>query len=774
MKLIEQVNNKNIFDLCLHWETKAGEFCYSVKHKKLTPMPKGGPRNYSNDKGEWFDSPKNLGGAYTLADTKVLARAGDHLDYFVYFEYSQRDNVILWAQAKIASNRVYDSNGPEWKITGKGYIAKDKTVYFWNKITQTMNATSSLLTHSSLVILNTSVNLAKIFGKMWGSIVGGPNNTVFSLTNLWQIQAWLGTKEVCRKTGSSQIKIDEITLKMFNAPTPEMPQWNDDIKLKSYWFRYHNDRAQNVNIIYIFNEDVVIRNFSRRKYENGQIKNYEGARCVITPKKIIFASKNCFGEWCVNSALSIGAFEGTIIMANKMEQNTFAYWAFKTANEMALQAQKSQKQHNDNIEKVWEEKKNEFYSMVEESRQNASFLKMNEYNDSLHAEFKTNIMGKCQRRYIILDSWLYAVTKDCPCNVNYIGQILPIAINIIKTPIIEQIYKIGLTKLAYFLCKIEVREDRITPCLGKINKSNSLLQSLQINSFQCQLWTKLIQKIDWGTCSLNSSDSIKCDSLAILKEILGNDLRSVDNEIFKIYLEILEKIAEDTPRFSRYNIQENIINVIKSLKEFHNKNEWEDIIQRIYSVVGTPLYVNAIVDGWSQYIRIKDYNKTVGDNKKILLPKYSIKTLEEAQKFHDSTTNLYSLASIAISEVQFNTLSKFWTKYKFEDDKYQIVLPRSSADIVNEGVALHHCVKTYVTKVTQHETNILFLREKSNLDKPFFTIEVSNNQCIRQIHGFGNRWPATEPNVIPFIDKWVEAKKLSGWDGIKGIARYHY
>lgn len=50
-----------------------------------------------------------------------------------------------------------------------------------------------------------------------------------------------------------------------------------------------------------------------------------------------------------------------------------------------------------------------------------------------------------------------------------------------------------------------------------------------------------------------------------------------------------------------------------------------------------------------------------------------------------------------------------------------------------------------------------FLKKKETPDKPFFTIELTNNEQIRQIHGFAN-CDITTVDILPRLRLW-----LRGW-----------
>ena len=108
---------------------------------------------------------------------------------------------------------------------------------------------------------------------------------------------------------------------------------------------------------------------------------------------------------------------------------------------------------------------------------------------------------------------------------------------------------------------------------------------------------------------------------------------------------------------------------------------------------------------------------------------------------------------------RFEELSKMWDKYDYSDEKYAIVVPKTPSDIINEGTKLHHCVKTYIKKILQQETIILFLRKNNELDIPYFTIELRGDKVV-QIHGAFNCNLRESGSEREFITSWAKEKKL--------------
>lgn len=111
-------------------------------------------------------------------------------------------------------------------------------------------------------------------------------------------------------------------------------------------------------------------------------------------------------------------------------------------------------------------------------------------------------------------------------------------------------------------------------------------------------------------------------------------------------------------------------------------------------------------------------------------------------------------------------------KLEMSDDVYSIIACKDLTDLVKEGRCLNHCVGSYITSVSEGREFILFLRKKKDLDTPFFTIDVTPDKKVRQIHG--NRNSNLTKEVKPFVDKWAKKFDLdiSNCSGIYGALRY--
>lgn len=73
-------------------------------------------------------------------------------------------------------------------------------------------------------------------------------------------------------------------------------------------------------------------------------------------------------------------------------------------------------------------------------------------------------------------------------------------------------------------------------------------------------------------------------------------------------------------------------------------------------------------------------------------------------------------------------------------------LPRTCAEIIEEGAKLDHCVGGYAERHSQGKLTIMFLRTLRHPGKPYYTMEVSNYPQIMQCYGYRNN---TDNNPKP-------------------------
>lgn len=103
-------------------------------------------------------------------------------------------------------------------------------------------------------------------------------------------------------------------------------------------------------------------------------------------------------------------------------------------------------------------------------------------------------------------------------------------------------------------------------------------------------------------------------------------------------------------------------------------------------------------------------------------------------------------------------------RYYWENDKYMIIPAGTCEELMEEGRTLHHCVgssDTYMKKMAEGESWILFLRKKENLEEAYYTIEINmKDDRIMQYYSKFDRQP-DKSTISKVLDKFRQSIKRS-------------
>lgn len=135
------------------------------------------------------------------------------------------------------------------------------------------------------------------------------------------------------------------------------------------------------------------------------------------------------------------------------------------------------------------------------------------------------------------------------------------------------------------------------------------------------------------------------------------------------------------------------------------------------------------------------------------------KTPEKYPKFlnskHDIVNKQYELYKKTFNEEMF--ISRYKTDLEYVDSEFMILQPKSTMDLKEEGIALHHCVESYIDRVIDGDCLIYFMRKKA--EESYLTIEIQDN-AIAQVRGMYNRLPNDIEKKK--LLKWAKAKNIKG------------
>ena len=126
----------------------------------------------------------------------------------------------------------------------------------------------------------------------------------------------------------------------------------------------------------------------------------------------------------------------------------------------------------------------------------------------------------------------------------------------------------------------------------------------------------------------------------------------------------------------------------------------------------------------------------------------------ELKAAHDSVAKTLKDKRTAEHEKAIAGSFDEWQKrYQYQSKELMMIPPHSAKEIVDEGAALHHCVRLYVKNVAEKKSVILFVRSVDEPDKSLCTVEVRDGQVV-QTRGFDNAEPPAQ--ITAFIEQWKQ------------------
>ena len=108
--------------------------------------------------------------------------------------------------------------------------------------------------------------------------------------------------------------------------------------------------------------------------------------------------------------------------------------------------------------------------------------------------------------------------------------------------------------------------------------------------------------------------------------------------------------------------------------------------------------------------------------------------------------------------IETNKRSYKRLEYENEDKTIKVIRPLKPQDIKDEAVQQANCVASYIDKVMEGRTRILFIRRTNEIDKSYITMEVNQNGEMIQAYGACNRKPDAEG--LAFIREYCKEKGL--------------
>lgn len=244
--------------------------------------------------------------------------------------------------------------------------------------------------------------------------------------------------------------------------------------------------------------------------------------------------------------------------------------------------------------------------------------------------------------------------------------------------------------------------------------------------------------VDFLTNEITELDYSDLNRLIIGLEIFHKEIKN------HISLELLELLRDGS---------RDILSGVDSIRKLLTNSEFnlkmKDAYKYLYQVnFNQEIPPDEALSLWKDYLNMSvDMGLTFN--------KYPKNLKEE----HDLVARDYKYKEEAIIEENFEKRKEELLNLEYSSDKYSIIVPKSTKELIHEGKQLRHCVASYIKDVAQKKTTILFLRENQRPEKPFVTIELKNKSII-QANGFANK-PLANKNAKHFLDNWLEKVVLN-------------
>ena len=232
------------------------------------------------------------------------------------------------------------------------------------------------------------------------------------------------------------------------------------------------------------------------------------------------------------------------------------------------------------------------------------------------------------------------------------------------------------------------------------------------------------------------------------QKLFSKSKRPEFNEAFLFEIRGIEYNIFHSSSWDVRMMRERLLGVIK---EFNiDIDAFCRFLSRLKRVEGCDLY--DLMDGfhYRDYLRME---KELNNNNVSKIDKYPKNWLTSFRR----TKRNYDDIQKRVDREKFKVEVEKQRDLEFEDKKYSMILPEEPGDIRQEGATLKHCVASYVNRVTNGQTCIIFCRENTDIKEPFVTVEVKNAN-ITQAYGFKDSKP--DKKTLKFLVKWAKEKKL--------------
>jgi len=352
-------------------------------------------------------------------------------------------------------------------------------------------------------------------------------------------------------------------------------------------------------------------------------------------------------------------------------------------------------------------------------------------------------------------------------NKNHVNESLQLICGLLRHPIIEKLYKSGYPHFAMYLYGSGETSKYIYDYFGVKEKSSGKSLYADLNTSKFVL--KFLEESSKNSQNRKPSHFL----IAYAEEVAEHKLKFCNEETTHTILEGLATLLS----YSSNDYQGFLGNTPHT--SWHRTDRWKNLRTLSQKEKTRMFQLFKLAKENPQFIRLlKDTQNTIGTISQQNRPEFDINDIQDYNqlvRIHDLVIDIKNrewaerralhdmkeaerLKELAKKcEKLYETRTE---KYEYSDDEFCVVVPKEPLELVHEGAALHHCLGGYKEEFSMGNTDILFLRQKKDIDTSFYSIEIKNNRVV-QIHGLNNKWLGLEIKAARFMYKYLKLKKIS-------------
>lgn len=288
--------------------------------------------------------------------------------------------------------------------------------------------------------------------------------------------------------------------------------------------------------------------------------------------------------------------------------------------------------------------------------------------------------------------------------------------------------------------------------LDKLINLNCFSEKFIRNSYFSQIdFTFLSKIIKWSKekeenlKAFNSCHNYLCLVETYQKSVIYYEFDNLFNK--SPYKDLIPKKNKDKIYNTYYTNNNNVYSIINSLKVFGKIGEltkkhlnlifyWvahEEFFGWVNDIFHSKKYIKNLF----HYFEICDILGIEPEKKN------PCKHICQMDKAYDEIKNKEQ------DKILLEKYNENFKRFFYENDKYTVIMPKTTKEFVNEGDTLNNCLgwNNYAGKVASGEHIVLFVREKENINKSYVAMDLyySNNMhgwYINQYLTYNNNYPA--------------------------------